>query len=177
MSLGYNPNRKPLVSNLPGGVGSAIILRNAPLPPRRSPSQKRGPVKPVTAATATVAAATLAPLPARGARIESLSPPLPSETLPLPAPPPDESVHWVYATALTEAVCEQEDAQGTGTGVAPTGTRLCMVYPMQTHSESGLVTMRCKQVDAVTGQLTYRWIRVYDPATETRHVGDFALHA
>ena len=175
MSLGYNSNRKPLVSNLPGSVGSAIIMRHTPIPPRRSPSQKRSQVKP--AAAAATIAATLAPLPERGASTESESLPPLSETLPVPAPLLDESVHWVYATALTDAVCEQEYSLGTGAAFASAGTRLCMVYPMQTHPETGLVTMRCKQVDAVTGQLAYRWIRVYDPATETRHVGDFALHA
>lgn len=67
------------------------------------------------------------------------------------------------------------DEMDTDSVVARTGERVMLVYPMRSDSNTGRVTMRAKTVDAVTGQLSYTWVLVYDPESGTRAVTDFAL--
>lgn len=65
------------------------------------------------------------------------------------------------------------------------GERLHLVYPMQknteTNAEGCQVTkyyMRCKRVDAWSGQLRHVWVCIYQENKEgriTRHVGEFSL--
>jgi hypothetical protein len=57
------------------------------------------------------------------------------------------------------------------------GALLTLMYPMREHD--GAVFMRCKTIDADTGQLSAAWTRIAetDPATGaiTRFVGQFSL--
>ena len=105
--------------------------------------------------------------------VRKRSPPVtvPRAPAPVEAPPPpvQDDVHTVYATAS----CDVVDVDGTR--VANAGERLVLVYPMAADANDGMVTMRQKTVHPVTGQLEYRWIRVYDPNTETRFVTNFSL--
>ena len=52
-----------------------------------------------------------------------------------------------------------------------------LVYPMETHPDTGVVSMKKKSVHPITGQLAFEWIEVYDPNTDTRFAGDFSLVA
>jgi hypothetical protein len=82
-----------------------------------------------------------------------------------------EESQWVYADCLRPL----QDAS-TGDEVAPEGSRVMLVYPMLTDEVTGRVRMRLKTVHAGTGQLSYRWVKVYDPEQEhSRPVGNFSL--
>jgi hypothetical protein len=76
----------------------------------------------------------------------------------------------VYATVGDHGIVDVN-----GTRLDTKETRVVLVYPMKSDTEDGIVTMRRKVVHTVTGQLSYEWIRVYDPNTETRYVSNFSL--
>ena len=80
-----------------------------------------------------------------------------------------DDVHVVYAS-VTDAGLMTSDGE-----TLESAPRIVLVYPMASEGDDGVVTMRMKRVHPVTGQLSYTWIRVYDPNTETRYVTDFSL--
>lgn len=80
-----------------------------------------------------------------------------------------DEMHTVFATARLPLVDQ------TGTRVATSGERVVLVYPMSADTDDGLVRMKLKTVHAVTGQLSYTLVTVYDPNTDTRYVDDFSL--
>ena len=82
-----------------------------------------------------------------------------------------DDVHWVYATA-TQDVSAYTKPEGS---VAAAGSRLLLLYPMREEKGGKHVTMRCKTVDNVTGQMDYTWILVYDVDQQIRHVEDFSF--
>lgn len=158
MSLGFNPNRPMRTTNLPGAVGNSVVS----LPPRlRAPARRTSPMK----------SANLV------ARVEPSLPPQPMIPEQLGQEESSfmrgvhEEAQWVYADCLRPL----QDAS-TGDEVAPEGSRVMLVYPMHTDEVTGRVRMRLKTVHAGTGQLSYRWVKVYDPEQEhSRPVGNFSL--
>lgn len=87
------------------------------------------------------------------------APPPPPPPRPLTPPPPLPSAEeqWTYASVA--------------------GKRVMLVYPQETHPDTGVVSMRMKTVHPVTGQLAFEWTAVYDPNTDTRSATDFSLVA
>lgn len=78
--------------------------------------------------------------------------------------------NWVYATVADPLVCDETQQE-----VAPVGCRVLMLYPMSRDADTGLVSMRLKRANAVTGQLTLTWVTVYDSVSDLRHLEDFSL--
>jgi hypothetical protein len=163
MSLGINMLRRPQQTNLPGAVGGNMMstarrrARPAMSPPKAASVPALGSARRVT-----VESVLTAPVASPADK-----PPL---HLALTAQLYDE-MQWVYATAtapLTDADSGEEIAE------VPVGSRVLLVYPMQTR-EADRVCMRLKSVHPVTGQLRLRWVVVYDPETEARPIGDFAV--
>jgi hypothetical protein len=77
--------------------------------------------------------------------------------------------HGVYATVnrnLVEVSSSEE--------IYPHNARVYMVYPMRTETNEK-VSMRVKLVNSVTGQLSYKWVVVFDPSTDERFLRDFSL--
>ena len=66
------------------------------------------------------------------------------------------------ATTAGEVVCQKND-------------RVVLVYPMVADPDTGIIFMKVKQVDAHTSQLTWHWVNVYDPNSDTRYVSQFSL--
>lgn len=54
-------------------------------------------------------------------------------------------------------------------------TRVMLMYPMVSDSDTGVVSMKVKTVDACTGQLQWNWVIVYDPNNDTRFVTNFSM--
>lgn len=54
-------------------------------------------------------------------------------------------------------------------------TRVMLMYPMVSDSDTGVVSMKVKRVDACTGQLEWHWVIVYDPNNDTRYVCNFSM--
>ena len=84
----------------------------------------------------------------------------------------DASQQWVFAKVTGHDMVDEMDAERV---VARQGERVMLVYPMRSDPNTGRVTMRAKTVDAVTGQLSYAWVLVYDPEAGSRAVTDFSL--
>lgn len=82
-----------------------------------------------------------------------------------------DEAHVVYATVTKDGLM---NSNGEATDVKP-GERVVLVYPMTSDGDDGIVAMKMKSIHGVTGQLSYTWVRVYDPNTETRYVTDFSL--
>ena len=151
MSLGFNSLRKPRVTNLPGAVGANIIVQRRASPPRkpRIPFAEPPPIKPKeTRAVPRVPPQLAAPR---------------KEDSPL------DDAHWTYATARAP-LCNDEGEQ-----VVDEESRVLLVYPMNADPETGRVRMRLKSAHAVTGQLSYTWVCVYDPDVAKYLVTDFSL--
>ena len=74
-----------------------------------------------------------------------------------------DELHWCYGTVLVPV------------GDLQVGECICLVYPMKADKETGTVSMRYKTIHSATGQITYSWTNVYDPATDTRFVGKFSF--
>ena len=161
MSLGFNPNRPIRTTNLPGAVGNSVVSM-ASQRRRVSPGAARraAPAAPnVRVVVPTPEPQKLAPVPQKPAPVEEDG--LRSVF---------EEAQWVYADAREPLV-----AEGDGEEVAPAGGRVMLVYPMKTDEVTGRVTMRLKRVHALTGQLSYCWVVVYDPEREGRPVTNFSL--
>lgn len=170
MSLGFNPQRHPRVTNLPGAVGANVLSlpssrRRVALLPSRAATRAAPPV----AAGARAPSTTAPPSSATALLPRPPTPPKAHHTIAIVEPKRDEEaarlVHeaheaaqWVYAdaaVALQDLDTEEE--------VAPAGARVLLVYPMQTDANSGLVRMRLKAAHPITGQLRHHWVAVYDP--------------
>lgn len=149
MSLGFNFMRQPRTTNLPGAVGSNVIVAS------RKPVSLARSLNSVT--SGVVKAAT---------RNSSSKTSPPRATIPKRD---DDVPHGVYATVrgdLCDAATEEV--------VCNDGTRVYMVYPMKMEGDK--VVMRLKSAHPDTGQLTYRWVVVYDPASNMeRHLHRFSL--
>jgi len=146
MSLGFNQNRKHRTSTLPGTVNATAVRET-----RRS--------------TTTAAASVLFPTTQSSTVPRRRSPAMAIlETV-------SEEVHVVYASVTERGLVAVEG----GDVVASRGERVVLVYPMRSEGDDGVVSMRRKSVHPVTGQLSYDWVRVYDPNSETRYVTDFSL--
>lgn len=183
MSLGFNQNRKHRMSTLPGAVNATTVRES----PRRATTTAAAAVlytSPTPAVASTGSRRRSPPAPTLGSK----RPPTVSKVF---APPPEEATtashnevqketpaetvvddaHLVYASVAAAGL---PSAEGDET-VASVGERVVLVYPMRSEEDDGVVTMRKKCVHGVTGQLSYRWVRVYDPNTETRYVTNFSL--
>jgi hypothetical protein len=149
MSLGFNTMRNPRVTNLSGSVGGSIIVS---MPQRR----------------------TKAVRPTNATNNKTVSFSQREETADVEkkkiVPVVDEiQHHGVYATVnknLLEVSSSDE--------IFPDKARVYMVYPMQTETNEK-VSMRVKIVNSVTGQLSYKWVIVFDPSTDERFLRDFSL--
>jgi hypothetical protein len=163
-SLGFNPNRKYHASTLPGAITTMPARR-----PRGGVARVARP-PPSRVERGATPAVPVAPPPARTAPAAPTAP-APSAAPPA-APAPAATEHWTYATALAPLRSAEDDDI-----VAVKGARVVLVHPMRSDPDTGMVTMMLKRVHAVTGQLSYHWVRVYDPNTDTHFAGDFALVA
>jgi len=172
MSLGLNPNRPHRMNQLPGSVNTFFMSRSSSAAAYLASRRRSPPPKSLLAAR--VSSSSTSSYPAAAAAAASAAARDVPAPAPAPAPEPSsstaESQHWAYATALDD-VRRRDDAE---TVVAEKGSRVMAVYPMESD-ERGAVYMRLKTVHAVTGQLSYVWAMVYDPDTEKRYIGDFAL--
>lgn len=185
MSLGFNQNRKHRVSTLPGAVNATAVretrrstttaaasvlfptVPSSAAPRRRSPPAAiLGSKRPTATTLPALAPEVVAPAPAPPA----VAPPTPVR-LETPPRSASEEMHAVYASVTEEGLVAVEG----GDVVASHGERVVLVYPMRSEGDDGVVTMRRKSVHPVTGQLSYDWVRVYDPNSETRYVTDFSL--
>lgn len=146
MSLGFNHNRKPRQSTLPGVI-NPLVLPNRPR------------------ATTTPNVVRRRSPPATMPKVQQQLP------LPIPAPAPVEEMHHVFASVAIDLV----DATDPTTIVARQGERIVLVYPMSTDSEDGRVKMKMKRVDTNNAQLSYATVTVYDPNSEIRYVNNFSL--
>ena len=150
MSLGFNTMRKPRMTNLSGSVGGSIIVS---IPQRRT--------KAVRSTSATGSNKTVSVL----QRDETTD--VEKKKI---VPDVDEiQHHGVYATVnanLLEVSSSDE--------IFPDKARVYMVYPMRTETNEK-VSMRVKIVNSVTGQLSYKWVIVFDPSTDERFLSDFSL--
>lgn len=185
MSLGFHNTRRIKMTNLPGSVGNSLMVRRNLSPAAASLDARRGSdsLRPTTSMSSFPsirdASRRTAETPWEGKKdlpriaapppVSILRTALPSSS-PLPLP---EEGHWVYATCTTSLVDEDD-----GGAVAEEGDTVVLVYPMREDSETGRVTMRAKTVDAVTGQLRYRRVVVYESGgEERRNVHSFRLVA
>ena len=143
--------RTPRYTNLPGSVGSSVIV--APSTPRRRPRQRV--LSPLSMKTTTTM-------------------PSIAESRPVVRPPVVEAAaedhHVVFATVHDRLV----SALNGDEILADHGQRVCMVYPMRSEDDSR-VSMRLKRAQPSTGQLRYDWVTVYDPNKERRFLQDFSL--
>lgn len=78
---------------------------------------------------------------------------------------------WVFATAVRD-MTDHSDPERV---IAKAASRVMLVYPMQTDAATGCVIMRAKTVDPTTGQLSYAWVKVYDPDAGERIANDFSF--
>jgi hypothetical protein len=169
-SLGYTSFYKRVLStSLPGSV-------SAPLPPvnRKITRKKKASPRSVVAVKNT-------PLPKQG---------VPLKTTTVTEVAPQESVHpaqgnkecnddsdetqenhSLYGTLLTDELFTEE---GIPAKEVSKGSRLLLAYPMRSTEEEK-VLMRMKVADPVTAQLSYQWIVIYDPLSDSRYVGDFSV--
>ena len=102
--------------------------------------------------------------------MESTPTPLPHA--PPPTPSAVEETHWVYASVGRDHLRASDDTDDI---VCVKDSRVMLLYPMVAEPDTGIVSMRVKGVDATTGQLTMRWVDVYDPNTDTRYVTQFSM--
>ena len=170
MSLGFNPNRPIRTTNLPGAVGNSVVSMASQ---RRRVSPGAATPRRAAPAAPSVRVLVQTPEPQKPAPVPQQPAPVPQQ----PAPAAEdglrsvfEEAQWVYADARESLV-----AEGDGEEVAPAGGRVMLVYPMKTDEVTGRVTMRLKRVHALTGQLSYCWVVVYDPEREGRPVTNFSL--
>jgi hypothetical protein len=91
---------------------------------------------------------------------------------PSPLPPVVEETHWVYASVGNDHLRASDDADDI---VCVRDSRVMLLYPMVADPDTGIVSMKVKNVDAATGQLEMRWVDVYDPNTDTRYVSQFSM--
>ena len=196
MSLGFNQTRKRRTSTLPGVINAgvaiqrnmartttipsaSVVITSAPVPDatRRIGSKRRDAISSMPPSVMTSPPKNLTS-DARTMSNSAVSTTVvgrSESTIPLSTIEKNgvDSIHIVYATVGSTGALRQSD--GTVMASADAGTRVVLVYPMMADTDDGIVTMRMKSVNPVTGQLTYTWVRVYDPNTETRYVTDFSL--
>lgn len=161
-SLGFNPNRRHRANNL-AGVVNAVVVRP------RVPSQRRSQAP---REVAVIVPKRTSPRPSPAFTQEPSNNTLSASQTPLiPMLSNTEETHWVYATvshhlrssnAHNDIVCVKD-------------TRVMLMYPMVSDSDTGLVSMKVKKVDACTGQLEWHWVIVYDPNNDTRYVTKFSM--
>ena len=161
MSLGFNPNRKHRVTNLPGSVVGASTLV---LPVRHARTrsdvfvvEQGGKRKSPPSALAAVVVPTKKGEPRKTKTAE---------------PEDADDAHWMYGTAARDLPNRR-----TGDVDIVKGTRALFVYPMEVEKADDRVYMRAKRADPVTGQLSYSWVLVHDPSNEERCVTDFSTSA
>lgn len=167
-SLGFNPNRRHRATNLPGSINALVVRPRVPgqrraqapksvsvIIPRRTSPTMTSQTQPSSIAPSSVA-----------------SPPVPNTTAPPPTPRAEEEVHWAYATVGPNGLRATSD---TDTLVCVKNSRVMLLYPMISDSDTGIVSMKAKTVDATTGQLKCAWVDVYDPNTDTRFVTHFSM--
>lgn len=156
MSLGFNTMRAPRMTNLPGAVGANVIVS---MGSARRPARPRG--------TSTVS------------KVQVLRQSSPTESRSDVRSSPDASVvhedadvvddrHFVFASVRHGLLDAESDEE-----VHPDGTRVCMVYPMRKESNEK-VSMRVKNTNKTTGQLSYKWVTVFDPTSEERFLVNFS---
>ena len=78
----------------------------------------------------------------------------------------------MYASVGNDHLRASDDTEDI---VCVKDSRVMLLYPMVADPDSGIVSMKVKQVDAATGQLKMRWVDVYDPNTDTRYVSQFSM--
>lgn len=156
---------------MPGAINAVVPARRAaPRVPRR------------VSEAVTASVATNVPVRRVSPRAPSSSVPLPSakkdtpDALPVSPPPPThpsvlEEYHWVYATVDADLRSSGDE----GGVVFERSARVLLAYPMVADSETGIVRMKVKRVDADTGQMEWHWVNVYDPNTDTRYVSHFSF--
>ena len=140
--------RNPRITNLPGSVGGSIIV---------SMSQRRTKaVRPINATNNKT-----------GSFSQREETAVEKKKI---IPVVDEiQHHGVYAT-VNKTLLEISSLNE----IFPDKARVYMVYPMQTETNEK-VSMRVKIVNSVTGQLSYKWVIVFDPSTDERFLSDFSL--
>lgn len=161
MSLGFNPNRRVRMTNLPGAVGGSILPMSTMR--RRVPSPAAPPPTPRTTTVVVTPAVR---------RVHIRADDNAEEVRPVDkdiAKQLYEEMQWAYADVAVPLLDADTDAV-----VEDSGERVLVVYPMQTHPDTGRVRMRMKSVNDVTGQVSMRWVIVYDPETETRYLTRFS---
>jgi len=172
MSLGYNFNRNPKISNLGGNTGANVIpvqqvaRRRARSPPMSLLTAQPPPLPKLPTEYVKPTKTTIVPSP----------PPIPKQPSVSSSSPPAElyeDVQFVYATAHT--ALSDRDTQEI---VAKEGERIMLIYPQQVSEENGSISMRLKRAHPVTGQLKLHWVCVYDPEKEdddAHLAGSFSL--
>lgn len=68
-----------------------------------------------------------------------------------------EELQFVYADAAVD-LCDEQ----SGDCVAKANEVVVLLYPMSTDA-TGAVSMRCKSVNPLTGQLSLHDVRIYEP--------------
>ena len=148
MSLGFNPNRRHTSATLPGDVNFVkSYVRRA----RPTVRNNRSPVTSTVASEETIATN--------------------DDVKPVLSIQRHEQEHWIYASVGSMGLKTSE----TNETIVDPGTRIMLVYPMTSDPTTGMVSMKMKYVDSVTGQLMMKWVRVYDPNSDERFVSDFSL--
>ena len=171
MSLGFNHNRKHRMTTLPGSINAIVVQ---PTPRRRSPRMPLLPRSKTEEPTAL--GMTPSKVPASPSLREVMTSAAPtskrasSASAPSAPSAPSDAVHWVYGTVESELL----DEDGVVLDVSA-GTRVFLEYPMRSDPDTGVVSMRCKRVHPRTAQLSYTWVRVYDPTLERRYVTSFSV--
>lgn len=160
-SLGFNPNRRHRATNLPGAI-NAVVVRP------RVPNQRRSQALKEVAVIVPRRTSPRHSPPEAQEPINNNTPSTPA----IQAVSTPEETHWVYATVgpnhlrssniPDEIVCVKD-------------TRVMLMYPMVSDSDTGVVSMKLKGVDACTGQLEWHWVIVYDPNNDTRYVNNFSM--
>lgn len=162
-SLGFNPNRRYRVGNLPGTVNVTSIARPRVPTQRNMRSVKRDIVDAGTRQRPTPLPST----PAETVLTGNINTDVPEKVA-----SQEGDVHWMYATVGPQPLTAVDDASKV---VCETGARVLVLYPMVADTETGVVSMKVKVVDRETGQLDMHWVNIYDPNTDTRLVSQFSL--
>ena len=189
-SLGFNINRKHRTTNLSGGTGVSVTLVRTPvvLPVRRTSSSKaaaavtNNPSPAPSSSSFTPTAPLLRPT-VNASRTKQEEKPSASSLAPSPfllpettPPPASEHVYATVARTLYDASSSTEGKDpDEASAVALPGERVVLVYPMREHGPEARVVMRLKTCHPVTGQLSYRWVTVYDHDESSPFVKDFSL--
>lgn len=159
MSLGWNSQRKPQQTNLPGAVGNSVMVQSR----STRPAPRRRPQSAIPSSSTSLGSSSLRIPPKPHTPKTQLISPLQSTHN------EEEDVHWVYGTTL-EALTDTD-----GKTVAAKDERILLVYPMRSDSVTGIVSMRRKTAHPNTGQLKYEWVPVYVPDEDRNLVSNFSV--